>query len=69
MIEEEEIGFKEDFVLEDIDNKSRSENNDSEYSDGELKGNEKQKIFKQIINSLNETEKLQKINPTTTTTK
>lgn len=41
MIEEEEIGFKEDFVLEDIDNKSRSENNDSEYSDGELKGNEK----------------------------
>lgn len=58
-IEEEEIGFKETFRNDDPDTRSVT---DSEYSDGELKGNEKQKIFKQIISSLNESEKQSKKN-------
>ena len=60
LVEEEEIGYREDVLMEENENKSQKTDNDSEYSDGELKGNEKHKIFKSIINSLNEYEKMQK---------
>lgn len=45
VVEADEIGFREDLMIDDKETNKNQDNN-SEFSDGELKGDEKNQIFK-----------------------